>query len=249
MIVSKSLIEPWSHPAFAPLPEIVLFRLSTVNSIEMPDRNTFDNLLSVFLAELVPELRETAALTPDIYAAVCCYISRGDPSNLSDRMRMWATLHHVCSGSNKYNLLLLPRDAYFAIEEEEEERLRADYVSRIDRKASTGYADGPSALSLDGDHGDNDLNTSDQANVFERLPVQAQIYDVLVYAHRTHLSSSSMLFEIRRLGMVSAKCSGLVSAINVVLGCYNLADGGNVRSNLSSLQLTSKADWVVWSQT
>jgi len=116
---------------------------------------------------------------------------------------MWTSFHHMCSGSNKYNLLLQPRDAYFDIEVEEEERLRAQYAAHIDGTTSSGYTDRVDGHPLHGNHGEYDLNPPDWARPFEWLPVQNQIYDVLVYAHRTHLSSSSMLFEIRKLGLAT----------------------------------------------
>src|ERR1700722_5422636 len=58
--VSRSLVDPWTHPSFPPLPQVILQRLATVNSVEMPNRQSFADALDVFLAELVPELRETA---------------------------------------------------------------------------------------------------------------------------------------------------------------------------------------------
>jgi len=44
----------------------------------------------------------------------------------------------------------------------------------------------------------NDVSGSSS---FERIPVQSQIFDILLYAHRTHSSPTFMLADIRRVGM------------------------------------------------
>jgi hypothetical protein len=204
MVVTKSHIEPWSHPAYPPLPEVILRSLNDVNLVEMPDRNVFAESLAVFLAELAPELRETAAFMPDTYTTIHRCVASGELDKLSDRLRVWLSCHNICSGSNKQYLLLIPRDEFFQVSSKEKERLRAAYVSRTDGKA--GYADRNPPHSHDGALAQRDVDSLDIAQVFERIPVQPQIYDILVYAHRSHISSSSMLFEIRRLGIVCSLC-------------------------------------------
>jgi hypothetical protein len=207
VLISRSNVDPWTHPAFAPLPEIVLHRLSTVNCVEMPNRHSFDESLSTFLAQLMPEIRETATFVPDVYAKICRYIARGDTSKLPERLRMWTSFHHVRLGSDKYSLLLKPRDAYFDIGPIEEEKLRRDYVKHIDGKASAASDEYIRNHRYAKDSGEHGLDPLEWTTAFERLPVQPQIYDILVYAHRAHGTTSSMLFEVRRLGVVSTSPS------------------------------------------
>jgi len=198
VVITKALVEPWYHSSFASLPEVVLQRLRTVNSVEMPDRIAFDASLCEFLAALTPELRETAAFGPEMYANVSNCVANGDTSIFSPRLRMWLVHHHIRLGSNRFHLLLVPRDSYFQIDRTEEERLRLEYVTRVDGKGK-----GLLVPSSTKDTVEHDLNALEWTRAFERIPVQTQIYDVLVYAHRAHGNSNSMLFEARRIGMAS----------------------------------------------
>ena len=192
MIVTTPHIEPWANPAFAPLPESVVKALKSVNAIEMPTRHAFDESLNRFLSGLAPELRETATFTAEVYALIARAIFEGRVQDLGNRMRVWASCHHARVGSRKHHLILLPRDAFYNMNPADEERLRASYVVRTDGGKDTKEAtqeSGTTAL--------------EAAAVFERVPVHDQIYDVLVYTHRNHGSSSTMLFEARRIGIVS----------------------------------------------
>jgi len=73
----------------------------------------------------------------------------------------------------------------------------------IDGKASMPSEGHSSNQSYAKDSAEHGLDPLEWATAFERLPVQPQIYDVLVYAHRAHGTASSMLFEVRRLGVAS----------------------------------------------
>jgi len=178
---SPSTCRAMVHSSFASLPEVVLQRLRTVNSVEMPDRIAFDASLCEFLAALTPELRETAAFGPEMYANVSNCVANGDTSIFSPRLRMWLVHHHIRLGSNRFHLLLVPRDSYFQIDRTEEERLRLEYVTRVDGKGK-----GLLVPSSTKDTVEHDLNALEWTRAFERIPVQTQIYDVLVYAHRAH---------------------------------------------------------------
>jgi len=193
LTATKPLIESWGHPSFAPLPDAVLQRICNVNSAEMPSRTSFEDSLAKFLHDLPPDLRETAAFAPNIYATISHALSKGSVDGLSDRLRMWLTIHHVRLGSEKYHLLLVLRDSFFHHDAAEEERLREDYIGHIDDRGK---------LSSEADAIDHDFGGFEWTRAFERIPVQNQVYDILVYAHRAHGSSSSMLFETRRMGMV-----------------------------------------------
>ncbi|OBZ68176.1 hypothetical protein A0H81_11911 [Grifola frondosa] len=153
MIVTTPHVDPWMHQAFVPLPDVVVQTLRLVNSIEMPTRHAFEEALSRFLGGLSNELRDTATFPIEVYTNVANAISEGHISDLPPRLHLWASCHHARSGSQKRHLILLPRDAFYNMNREDEEKLR--------------------------------------------------IYDVLVYTHRNHGSSSTMLFEARRIGIAT----------------------------------------------
>lgn len=197
-IASKPLVESWVHPLFAPLPDVIIQRTRNVNPVEMPNRALFEENFARFLDGLPPELLETAALTPEVYADVCRFLSGSNAENLSDRLKMWVSFHHVRLGSEKFHLLLIPRDAFFHLAASEEEKLRRDYINHIDN-----YSNASSTVSPKPDIIDHDLGGFEWTRAFERIPVRNQVYDILVYAHRAHGSSTSMVFETRRIGMVS----------------------------------------------
>ena len=194
MIVTTPHIDPWMHPNFVPLPEVVIRGLRAVNAIEMPSRHQFEDGLSKFLQGLTPELRDTATFTVDTYAETASAVQEHRIKSLTSRLQFWATCHHARSGSTKRHLILLPRDAFYHMNHEDEEKLRLNYIMQAD-----GEENSESAKKL----AENGLSPLQSAAVFERVPVQNQIYDVLVYTHRNHGSSSTMLFEARRIGVVS----------------------------------------------
>jgi hypothetical protein len=207
ILISRSLVDPWSHPSFTPLPDLMLQRLATVNSVEMPNRQSFVEALELFLSELMPELRETAVLSPDLYAKIWRCITKGDTSKLSDRLRGWLTYHHVRSGSDRNCLLIVPRDKYFTTKTEDAEELRLQYIARLDGQVNGHTIESSTTLGRSKDSIEHGLDPLEWSAVFERIPVQNQIYDILVYCHRAHGSSTSMLFEARRLGMVAISFS------------------------------------------
>jgi hypothetical protein len=194
MIVTTPHIDPWTHPAFSPLPDIVLRALNAVNAIEMPTRHAFDEVLNRFVAGLTPELRETATFVPEIYAEIARAVSEGLVGELPTRLRIWASCHHARAGSRKHHLVLVPRDAFYNMNAADEEKLRANYIVRTD---GGGGASGGNAKMEEGG-----ASSLESQAVFERVPVHNQIYDILVYTHRNHGSPSTMLFEARRMGIV-----------------------------------------------
>ena len=194
MIVTTPHVDPWMHPSFVPLQDVVIRGLRQVNAIEMPSRHLFDETLSKFLASLSPELRDTATFTVETYSDIARAISESRISSLATRQQLWVTCHHARSGSAKRHLILLPRDAFYHMNREDEEKLRLNYILQADGEENS---EGAKKLA------ENGLSPAQSAAVFERVPVQNQIYDVLVYTHRNHGSSSTMLFEARRIGVVS----------------------------------------------
>jgi hypothetical protein len=196
IVLTPPQIVPWLHPAFAPLPSYLLQRLAELNAIEMPARSAFDDALTRFVKDLTPELACVAAFPPERYAELSRHIVEGTETALPNRMFVWVRTHHVQSGSEKTNRLVLLREPYFHLRETELARLLQQYITHGDREEHppTGKARVR----------DQEELTAEWAKPYERLPVQAQIFDILSYAHRNHNSSASMLKECRRIGVVSA---------------------------------------------
>lgn len=192
-------IEPWYHSDFAPLPRTVLQGIRTANPAEMPIRHDYDKALWKFLGDLPPELREVSAFAPEAYASLAQSIEKGDTTTPSERVRSWVVHHHVRNGSRKYRLLLMPREQYFAIRPDKEEKLRNEFIAEVD--GDVFLSKPPSANS----QGKQPLREG--ANAFIRVPVSPQIYDVLVYAHKNHATPSATLTQIRQAGIVSVVSS------------------------------------------
>jgi len=186
-------VEPWYHSDFAPLPRTVLQGIRTANPAEMPIRHDYDKTLWKFLADLPPELREVSAFAPEAYASLSQAIEKADTSTLSERVRSWVVHHHVRTGSRKYRLLLMPREQYFAIRPDKEEKLRNEFIAEVD--GDVFLSKPPSANS----QGKQPLREG--VTAFIRVPVSPQIYDVLVYAHKNHATPSTTLTQIRQAGI------------------------------------------------
>ncbi|KAF7369813.1 hypothetical protein MVEN_00314000 [Mycena venus] len=188
----NSRIKPWSHPSFLPLPDPMLQRLSGIKSVEMPSREEFERALEEFLSKLQADLRETACLPPEAYATLANCLSKNNITRLSQRIRAWATCHRLCSGSDKLNLIIAPRDPFFQASPEDQQRMIKEYRASLDRPSQS--------MSSPTQKSDKDGADGQQ---FERLPVQPQIYDCLAYAHRGHASSVAVMMEIRRMNISS----------------------------------------------
>lgn len=246
-------IEPWYHSKFAPLPRAVLQGIRTINPLEMPVRAAYDEALLNFLKDLPADVAEVSAFAPEAYAALAKCVSKGDEGAVSPSLRAWTMIHHARSGSRKYNLVLVPKEAYYAVGREREERLRAEFMAEVDGEAfpariSSSYASGVSAYgagaaagvggsssvkppanpgpppaSIAGSASGSGSGSSGAAtsaavvtgkekekerereglDAFLRIPVLPQIYDVLIYAHKKHGSSTATLAQAREGGLVS----------------------------------------------
>ncbi|KAF8894913.1 hypothetical protein CPB84DRAFT_1710618 [Gymnopilus junonius] len=172
-------IEPWSHPSFISLPKFVLQRLRQLDLVEMPKRQNFDNALYAFQNGMIEALRETACLFVDKYTKLARCLNSGDASAISVRMRSWAVMHRLCSGSEKYNLILAPHDSIYSMDHATAEAHRIQFVNDF----------------LNANSDTENL----QIHHYDILPVREQLYDILTYAHRSHLPASEMLLEIGRL--------------------------------------------------
>lgn len=196
-LIKSSTVEPWNDIAFIPLPPYIIQRLGLINSVEIPDRRLFDDALQEFLAGVMGELKETACLAPDIYSLISHAVKAGNSSKLSERLHAWVSFHHVCSGSEKRHLLIIPRDSIFAVGITEAQLLRQDYCAYIDEQFQPKTID--SSITIP----DSSPCGITKEPYFERIPVQPQIYDVLTYVHRSHDSPLTMMAEIRQLGFAS----------------------------------------------
>nr|GAT49657.1 predicted protein [Mycena chlorophos] len=216
----------WTHAAFAPLPATLLRRLTNVTTAEMPARDAFDSALRQFRAGLEPSLRETAFLLAEDYAIVANCLAKGNTARLSPRLREWTQCHRLASGSDKFNLIVTPRDATFALPIEKAHELLKEYRVALDEEAERSK--GRSSRRHTQNVGDPD-SLSEPA--FERIPVVNQIYDCLTYAHRGHASSVVVMMEIRRLGIATITWPMAEIFINLCPLCSKLKVGQSLGLN------------------
>jgi hypothetical protein len=230
-LLPRRQLDAWYHPAFAPLPRAILQGMRTTDPVEMPTRQAFEDAFFQFLKELPMDLAEVSIFKPEAYIDIARAVVSGDVSNLPSRVKFWTSFHHVSSGSRKYNLLILPREPYFNMGAEKEERLRNEYIAEVDGDVSSSKGSGGSSS------GTGTTNTHEAAQAFFRIPVVFQLYDILIYGHKNHASSSVSLSEIRQAGIVrpiysspspprSHSCPGLC----------DLANGGAILSIVSVMQ-------------
>ena len=131
VVVDSVCIKPWTHPSFISLPQNLCQELCRIDPVEMPSRHDFDNALSTFQQTVMDELRETSCLSIDIYISVARSLANDDVSSLPKRVRTWMAVHRFCSGSNKQNLILVPRDSIFYMDSSEAEAHRLRFVAAI----------------------------------------------------------------------------------------------------------------------
>ncbi|KAF8624250.1 hypothetical protein AX15_005970 [Amanita polypyramis BW_CC] len=197
LLLKSSTVEPWHDIDFVPLPRYIIQRLSLINSVEIPDRRLFDQALEEFMDGVMGELRETACLTPDGYSLISNAVKACNGSKLSKRLYAWVSFHHVCSGSEKRHLLIIPRDSIFGIGTVQAQRLRLEYCTYIDEQLQAKTINSSIPIS------DSVTCGIHNESYFERVPVQPQIYDVLTYAHRSHDSPLVMVAEVKQLGFAN----------------------------------------------
>ncbi|PBK73789.1 hypothetical protein ARMSODRAFT_952860 [Armillaria solidipes] len=194
MIKNRVPLQPWSHPTILPLPRTILQGLMKVDPEQMPVKIRFEEALDNFLNGLIPNLRDTAPMSPEMYSAVANYLAGKGVTRFATHIREWLAHHHVRSGSNKYSILLIPRDIVFQSVDWDEDTLLRQYRNHTD---GTGTAPLPS---IDADAGpDKGDGAVDWRNAFERVPVRSQMWDILTYTHRNHSASYDMLRELRGL--------------------------------------------------
>src|SRR5882762_4843933 len=174
-LLPRRQLDAWYHPAFAPLPRAILQGMRTTNPAEMPTRQAFEDAFFQFLKELPLDLAEVSIFKPEAYIDISRAVASGDTSSLPHRVKFWTSFHHVSSGSRKYNLLILPREPYFNMGAENEERLRNDYIAEVDGDVSSSKVSGGSSA------GPGSANPHEATQAFFRIPVVFQLYDILVY--------------------------------------------------------------------
>ena len=123
--------EPWTHPSIIPLPGIVVKGLRTVITYEVPQREEFENKLRQFQSTMMEDLRETTCLSLDKYTQVARCLAKGNTSKLSERMRSWTSIHRLCSGSDKYSLILVPQDSVFSMDVATADTHRRNFVDAL----------------------------------------------------------------------------------------------------------------------
>lgn len=136
ILVHNTHIEPWRHPSFIPLQDFVYQYLYQVDTVEVPNRSEYESALLRFMDTLMDPIRETGLFDVDRYKKVCRALLNGDTSQLSEHMRFWLSLHRICSGSEKYSVLLVPRDSVFNMDEATAYAHRRQFVTDLlNRKA------------------------------------------------------------------------------------------------------------------
>ncbi|KAF8920020.1 hypothetical protein CPB85DRAFT_1429486 [Mucidula mucida] len=183
-------IQTWAHPSFLPLPSVVLHGIASINAAEMPPRVVFETALEDFIKTLMPDISETACMSLEVYTAIVKYLSNRQGARVSTQLKNWLELHHYRSGSTKYMILLVPREAVFTLDRAEEDKYLMQYRIQADRR-SIEFTQPPP---------DDELNWW---NAYEFVPVRNQMYDILVYAHRNHGATYDMFQEVRKLFIVS----------------------------------------------
>lgn len=213
-----SFVKPWANPAFASLPPEINRQIGEISLLEMPKRQIFEEVLGDLLHRMSHDISDTAVIAPDTYAFISKSLRNGDLSKLPAKTREWLQLHHVQSGSNRFHLLLMPSDEFYRASDKQIELRRHETVSRMDDTVSS------------------ETNSAEE-RAYDVLPVQPQIYDTLVFAHQAHGSSSELVAEIRRIGVVRQPAFVCFAVLmSTLLGEHHLDDGRALRPNVPSLQ-------------
>ncbi|PPQ99744.1 hypothetical protein CVT24_009727 [Panaeolus cyanescens] len=179
ILINAAHVEPWSHPTFVSLPHVVWEGLRAIDPVEMPNRQEFESALDAFQAHMIPDIRETTIFTMEQYSTLAHALNTGDFSNLTPRQGQWAKIHRLSAASSKCLLVVAPRDSAFELNEDMAKKYKDEFVR--DRMKGLVEAD------------------SMQVQYYDQIPVQNQIYDILTYAHRSHLGADQMLIEVVRL--------------------------------------------------
>jgi hypothetical protein len=110
--------------------------------------------------------------------------------SVSARLWNWANIHHVQPGSARVHCLIMLKSELYDMNAQEERGHGTTYVKVAD-------SDIGRQLIL------KNQPQPEWASYFDRIPPQPQMFDLLVWAHRSHNSASSMLKECQRAGFVS----------------------------------------------
>lgn len=128
ILINSTHVEPWSHPAFVSLPHIVWEGLRAIDPVEMPKRQEFENALNAFQGHMIPDIRETTMFTTEQYTTLARALNFGDASNLTPRQSQWSKIHKLSAGSQKYLIIVAPRDSVFDLSEELAKKSREDFI-------------------------------------------------------------------------------------------------------------------------
>ncbi|KAF9071108.1 hypothetical protein BDP27DRAFT_1322790 [Rhodocollybia butyracea] len=176
---SPNLVRTRSQPQFTPLPAVILQTVSEANYTELPAREVFEQKMSQFLDTLIPEMQESTSLSSTAYMGVARYLVTGElPPQVSPYLQTWMTTHRLLPGSQTHPLILIPRDP-----------LPEDLAVILQQ-----YQSDPVRYT----HGDG--TRLPEKSIFDRLPVQSELYDILAYAHQGHTDSFAMADEARKMG-------------------------------------------------
>lgn len=131
ILVHNTHIEPWVHSSFIPLAEYVYQYLYQVDTVELPKRPEFEGSLLRVVDSLIDPLRETAVFSVEKYKQVAHALGTGDLLQLSEGTRFWLSIHRICSGSDKYSAILVPRDSVFEMDVPTADGHRRQFVTDL----------------------------------------------------------------------------------------------------------------------
>jgi hypothetical protein len=196
--------QSWSHPSFIPLPEFARKDLAQIDFSEHPTRLEVDTAVWTMTLNLVDGLRETALLNIDVYVKTTHALRADGKAGMSERIYTWANIHRLNSGSGKYNVILVPRDSVFAMDEKGAEAHRRQFMDALmDPAVDATRLQVPYNFLFIYVRHILTWSIILQACQYSRLPVQNQLYDILSWAHRNHANAGQMLKEVESLGFVS----------------------------------------------
>lgn len=131
--IKSKHIQIWTQPNFMRLPGFVLKALHDLDPIEMPKRQEYETALDAFINGTMPAIRDTSLFPVSKYVRLATSLTAGDMSGISDRIRTWAGVHRLSSGSSKDSIILVPRDSVFSMPPSLAEADRQQFMQDLTR--------------------------------------------------------------------------------------------------------------------
>jgi len=124
-------IEPWEHPSLIPLPAFVRQSLRQLDANSMPSCLQFERRLTTFLDRMIDPLKEVASFSVEKYISIVDCLFKNNTRSLPKRLSSWITIHKLCLGSEKYNLIMIPHESAFSMDPVLSKRLREQQIADL----------------------------------------------------------------------------------------------------------------------